>query len=57
LLNLNAPLVIIDGVPRDDFGRLNPDDIENFSVLKDGSAAIYGARAANGVILITTKSG
>lgn len=57
LLNLNAPLVIIDGVPRDDFGRLNPADIENFSVLKDGSAAIYGARAANGVILITTKSG
>ncbi len=57
LLNLNAPLVIIDGVPRDDFGRLNPQDIENFSVLKDGSAAIYGARAANGVILITTKSG
>lgn len=57
LLNLNAPLVIIDGVPRDDFGRLNPDDIESFSVLKDGSAAIYGARAANGVILITTKSG
>lgn len=57
LLNLNAPLVIIDGVPRSDFGRLNPDDIESFSVLKDGSAAIYGARAANGVILITTKSG
>lgn len=57
LLNLNAHLVIIDGVPRDDFGRLNPDDIESFSVLKDGSAAIYGARAANGVILITTKTG
>jgi TonB-linked SusC/RagA family outer membrane protein len=57
LLNLNAPLVIIDGVPRDDFGKLNPEDIESFSVLKDGSAAIYGARAANGVILITTKKG
>jgi TonB-linked SusC/RagA family outer membrane protein len=57
LLNLNAPLVIIDGVPRDNLGRLNPDDIESISVLKDASAAIYGARAANGVILITTKSG
>jgi TonB-linked SusC/RagA family outer membrane protein len=57
LLNLNAPLVIIDGVPRDNMGRLNPDDIESISVLKDGSAAIYGARAANGVILITTKRG
>jgi TonB-linked SusC/RagA family outer membrane protein len=57
LLNLNAPLVIIDGVPRDNLARLNPDDIESFSVLKDGSAAIYGARAANGVILVTTKKG
>ncbi|MBK5269542.1 MAG: TonB-dependent receptor [Bacteroidia bacterium] len=57
LLALNAPLVIIDGVPRDGLGRLNPEDIESISVLKDGSAAIYGARAANGVILITTKSG
>ncbi len=51
------PLIIIDGVERDDMGRLNPDDIESFSVLKDASAAIYGARAANGVILITTKKG
>jgi TonB-linked SusC/RagA family outer membrane protein len=57
LLALNAPLVIIDGVPRDNIGRLNPQDIESISVLKDGSAAIYGARAANGVILVTTKSG
>jgi TonB-linked SusC/RagA family outer membrane protein len=59
LLNLNAPLVIIDGVPRgsDQLSRLNPQDIESISVLKDGSAAIYGARAANGVILVTTKSG
>jgi TonB-linked SusC/RagA family outer membrane protein len=57
LLALNAPLVIIDGVPRDNMGRLNPQDIESISVLKDGSAAIYGARAANGVILVTTKSG
>ncbi len=59
LLALNAPLVIIDGVPRgsDELSRLNPEDIASFSVLKDGSAAIYGARAANGVILVTTKSG
>jgi TonB-linked SusC/RagA family outer membrane protein len=57
LLAANAPLVVIDGVPRDGLGRLNPEDIESFSVLKDASAAIYGARAANGVILVTTKSG
>jgi TonB-linked SusC/RagA family outer membrane protein len=57
LLSANAPLIIIDGVPRDQIGRLNPEDIESISVLKDASAAIYGARAANGVILVTTKSG
>lgn len=57
LLAANAPLVVIDGVPRDNVGRLNPEDIESISVLKDASAAIYGARAANGVILVTTKSG
>ncbi len=58
-LALNAPLVVIDGVPRgsDELSRLNPEDIASFSVLKDGSAAIYGARAANGVILVTTKNG
>jgi TonB-linked SusC/RagA family outer membrane protein len=56
-LEYNAPLIVIDGVPRGDMGRLNPQDIESFSVLKDGSAAIYGAAGANGVILITTKSG
>jgi TonB-linked SusC/RagA family outer membrane protein len=52
------PLYVIDGVPsRGSFERLNPDDIESISVLKDASAAIYGAQAANGVILITTKRG
>jgi TonB-dependent starch-binding outer membrane protein SusC len=53
------PLVVIDGVPDRDggLGRLNPRDIDDISVLKDASAAIYGARAANGVILITTKKG
>ncbi|MCH7408521.1 TonB-dependent receptor [Belliella sp. DSM 111904] len=56
---LGAPLVVIDGVVRTmaDFQRLNPNDIEDLSVLKDASAAIYGARAANGVVLVTTKTG
>ncbi|HUH19418.1 TonB-dependent receptor [Albibacterium sp.] len=53
----NSPLIIIDGVERSLMGRLNNEDIETISVLKDASAAIYGARAANGVILITTKQG
>lgn len=58
-LGSNDPLVVIDGVPDRDGGmnRLNPTEIESISVLKDASAAIYGARAANGVILITTKRG
>jgi TonB-dependent starch-binding outer membrane protein SusC len=56
-LGNNSPLVVIDGVPRDGFGHLNALDIENISVLKDASAAIYGAQAANGVILITTRKG
>lgn len=54
---LGAPLIIIDGVPRDNLSRIDPNDIESLSVLKDASAAIYGVRAANGVVLITTKSG
>lgn len=55
-----APLYIIDGIPRgggSEFQRLNPNDIESISVLKDASAAIYGVRAANGVIIVTTKKG
>jgi TonB-linked SusC/RagA family outer membrane protein len=53
-----APLFVIDGVAnRTGFERLNPNDIESISILKDASAAIYGAQAANGVILITTKRG
>jgi len=52
-----SPLVIIDGVERSYMSRMNPEDIESYTVLKDASAAIYGARAANGVILITTKRG
>lgn len=56
---MGSPLVVIDGVPREmtDFQRLTPSDIENVSVLKDASAAIYGLRGGNGVILITTKTG
>ena len=58
-LGNSSPLVVIDGVPDRAGGleRLNPADIESMSVLKDASAAIYGARAANGVIVITTKKG
>jgi len=53
-----SPLILIDGVAGGDMNLLNPDDIESVSVLKDAaSSAIYGARAANGVILITTKAG
>ena len=56
---MGTPLFVVDGVTRDQdyFARMNPEEIESVSVLKDGSAAIYGLRAANGVILITTKSG
>ncbi len=53
-----SPLILIDGAVGGDMNMLNPSDIESVSVLKDAaSAAIYGARAANGVILITTKKG
>ncbi|TZF85028.1 TonB-dependent receptor [Pedobacter sp. BS3] len=56
---MGSPLIVIDGVPRSsgDFSRMDPNEIDNISVLKDASAAIYGVRAANGVILITTKKG
>jgi TonB-linked SusC/RagA family outer membrane protein len=56
----NGPLILIDGVElsMDDLARLQPDDIESFAVLKDPTTtAIYGARGANGIILVTTKSG
>lgn len=54
---MGSPLIIVDGVPRDNFNRLDANDVESISVLKDASAAIYGVRAANGVVLITTKKG
>ena len=54
----NEPLYVIDGRPADDISNLSPDDIESIQVLKDASSsAIYGARAANGVVVITTKHG
>ena len=56
-LGSTAPLIVVDGIADRSFSRLNPEDIESISVLKDASAAIYGARAANGVILVTTKRG
>ena len=58
--NDNSPLYVIDGIQTTDpnvMRDINPRDIENISVLKDGSAAIYGARASNGVIVVTTKKG
>lgn len=54
----NDPLYIIDGVPTDNINFINPADIESMQVLKDAaSASIYGSRAANGVVVITTKQG
>ena len=54
----NDPLFIIDGVPTENQGNLNPNDIETIQILKDASSAsIYGSRAANGVVIITTKKG
>lgn len=58
--NMGDPLFVIDGIPTDDpreFNQLNAADIESISVLKDAAAAVYGFRAANGVILVTTKKG
>ena len=56
-LGSTSPLIVVDGIADRSFSHLNPEDIESISVLKDASAAIYGARAANGVILVTTKRG
>ena len=57
-VNNANPLIVVDGMPDVDINRLNMNDIESISVLKDAtSSAVYGSRGANGVILITTKSG
>lgn len=56
---MGEPLIVVDGIPRDKayFSRMDANEIESISVLKDASAAIYGVRAANGVILVTSKHG
>lgn len=57
-VNNASPLIVVDGMPDVSMNRINVNDIESVSVLKDAaSAAVYGSRAANGVVLITTKSG
>ncbi|MFT5167488.1 MAG: TonB-linked SusC/RagA family outer membrane protein, partial [Saprospiraceae bacterium] len=56
--NGNSPLIIVDGLPFDNLNDVAPDDIASIEILKDAaSTAIYGSRASNGVILVTTKSG
>ncbi|EDM34332.1 putative TonB dependent receptor outer membrane protein [Pedobacter sp. BAL39] len=57
--NMGRPLYVIDGIQQDEgqFNNLAPNDIESISILKDASAAIYGVRAANGVVVVTTKKG
>src|SRR5688572_48712 len=57
--NLGTPLYVIDGVPQSEgqFNNISSEDIESISILKDGSAALYGFRASNGVVLVTTKKG
>lgn len=59
-INGIAPLIVIDGIPTinsSSFNDMNPNDIESISVLKGGSASVYGSRAAGGVVLVTTKKG
>ena len=57
--NLGSPLFVIDGVPQSEgqFNNIGMEDIESISILKDASATIYGFRASNGVVLVTTKKG
>lgn len=57
--NMGTPLYVIDGIQQDEgqFNNLAPNDVESITVLKDASAAIYGVRAANGVVVVTTKKG
>lgn len=55
-INLSTdPLIILDGAEISDLSVINPNDVESVTVLKDGSASIYGVRGANGVIIITTR--
>lgn len=57
-LNDNSPLILIDGVPRSNISKIDPNEVESISILKDASAtAVFGVRGANGVIMITTRRG
>lgn len=56
-LGNNSPLIVVDGIPNRSLSRIDPSTIEDITILKDASAAIYGSQAANGVILVTTKRG
>lgn len=57
-LNDNSPLILIDGIPRDNISKIDPSEVESISILKDASAtAVFGVRGANGVIMITTRRG
>ena len=57
--NMGNPLYVIDGIQKDagQFNNISPNDIESITILKDASASIYGSRAANGVVIVTTKRG
>ncbi len=56
-INNNSPLYVVDGIQTENIKNINPQDIESIAILKDASAAIYGAQAANGVVIVTTKKG
>ncbi len=57
--NMGNPLYVIDGIQKDEaqFNNISPNDIESITILKDASASVYGSRAANGVVIVTTKKG
>jgi TonB-linked SusC/RagA family outer membrane protein len=57
--NMGTPLFVIDGIQKDEgqFNNISPNDIESITILKDASASVYGSRAANGVVIVTTKKG
>jgi len=53
-----SPLIVVDGIVRNDFGKIDPNEVESINILKDASAtAVYGVKGANGVIIVTTKRG
>ena len=57
-LNDASPLILIDGVPRDNINKIDPNEVESISILKDASAtAVFGVRGANGVVIVTTRRG